>query len=149
MVGNPCSHTNFSTGFCISDIFVVKKVDYPTFPPRKEKAMRMTHTLATSIIFGILLLAIRLGPSLVFTRSIHASEEDVSDFKATIRILAMGDSLTEGYTADGGRGAALHPYTVKLKEMLKEEIAKSTRTEADVELEVVNRGVSGEITDEM
>lgn len=110
--------------------------------------MRITHSLATFMITGAVLLAVRLGPSLVFKSSITSRQEDVSDLKG-IRILAIGDSLTEGYTAEAGRGIVFHPYTEKLREILKEEVAKSTHTKASVELEVVNRGISGETTNEM
>ncbi|GBF97724.1 hypothetical protein Rsub_10888 [Raphidocelis subcapitata] len=52
-----------------------------------------------------------------------------------VRVLAMGDSLTEGYYS---QGKAFHPYALKLRELLAGELAGSCR------LVLQERGHSGE-----
>lgn len=56
-----------------------------------------------------------------------------------VRILAFGDSLTEGWCSFG---AKFHPYTSKLQSLLQ-SLCKSKS------FNIVNRGVSGETTDQM
>ena len=57
----------------------------------------------------------------------------------TIRILAFGNSLTEGWCEFGTR---FHPYALKLQNLMESEC----KTES---IDIVNKGVSGETTDEM
>ncbi|RMX51187.1 hypothetical protein pdam_00004084 [Pocillopora damicornis] len=56
-----------------------------------------------------------------------------------VRILAFGNSLTEGWCEFGTR---FHPYTLKLQNLIESEC----KTES---IDIVNRGVSGETIDEM
>ena len=56
-----------------------------------------------------------------------------------VRILAFGDSLTEGWT---NFGREFHPYSCKLHSLLQ-SICKSKS------FNIVNRGISGETTDQM
>lgn len=56
-----------------------------------------------------------------------------------VRILAFGDSLTEGWC---DFGAKFHPYTRKLQSLIQAR-AKSKS------VDIVNRGVSGEMTEQM
>lgn len=59
--------------------------------------------------------------------------------RPAFRILAFGDSLTEGWCDFGSK---FHPYTRKLQSLIQSlSNAKS--------VDVVNRGVSGETTDQM
>lgn len=58
-----------------------------------------------------------------------------------IRILAFGNSLTEGYRKYGFK---YHPYTTRLQELLLSSV-KNT----NVIFEIVNHGVSGETTKDM
>lgn len=59
--------------------------------------------------------------------------------RPAFRILAFGDSLTEGWCDFGTK---FHPYTAKLQSL--------TRSISKVKtVDVVNRGVSGETTDQM
>jgi len=57
--------------------------------------------------------------------------------RPVLRILAFGDSLTEGWCDFGTK---FHPYTRKLQTLIQ-SLSKS--------VDVVNRGVSGETTDQM
>lgn len=57
--------------------------------------------------------------------------------RPVVRILAFGDSLTEGWCDFGTR---FHPYTRKVHSLIQ-SLSKS--------VDVVNRGVSGETTDQM
>lgn len=57
--------------------------------------------------------------------------------RPVVRILAFGDSLTEGWCDFGTK---FHPYTRKLQTLIQ-SLSKS--------VDVVNRGVSGERTDQM
>ena len=58
--------------------------------------------------------------------------------KEVFRILAFGDSLTEGWCHFGLK---FHPYTSRLKELL--------RSSSNRACELINKGRSGETTDEM
>jgi len=53
------------------------------------------------------------------------------------RILAFGDSLTEGYYRNG---MGLHPYTIKLEELAKQN---------GKNCEIVNEGISGNTVQQM
>lgn len=59
--------------------------------------------------------------------------------KMAVRILAFGNSLTEGWCEFGTR---FHPYTCKLQSLIQ---SRSKTASVDI----VNRGVSGETTDQM
>ena len=59
--------------------------------------------------------------------------------RPVVRILAFGDSLTEGWC---DYGTKFHPYTCKLPTLIQ-SVSKS------VKVDVVNKGVSGETTDQM
>ena len=54
-----------------------------------------------------------------------------------VRILAFGDSLTEGWCHSGTK---FHPYTRKLQSLIQ-SLSKS--------VDIVNKGVSGETTEQM
>jgi lysophospholipase L1-like esterase len=60
----------------------------------------------------------------------------------TIRILAFGDSLTEGYCMNERGGLMFHPYTKELERLLETQFPS-------LRIEVVNRGVSGELATSM
>jgi len=57
--------------------------------------------------------------------------------RPVVRVLAFGDSLTEGWCDFGTK---FHPYTRKVHSLIQ-SLSKS--------VDVVNRGVSGETTDQM
>jgi lysophospholipase L1-like esterase len=60
----------------------------------------------------------------------------------TIRILAFGDSLTEGYCTNARGGLIFHPYTDELQRLLEAEFPS-------VRIEILNGGVSGELATSM
>jgi lysophospholipase L1-like esterase len=65
-------------------------------------------------------------------------KKKMSESQQTIRILAFGDSLTEGYSATTRGGLIFHPYTLELKHLLQSKFPS-------MRIEIVNAGVSGEM----
>ena len=71
----------------------------------------------------------------------NSSDSDTSDDKKFIKILAIGDSLTEGYHKFG---FSFHPYTNKLEKCCDEYLKEIS---AAREVLISQQGVSGEFTD--
>ncbi len=63
-----------------------------------------------------------------------------------MRIVALGDSLTVGETGFSGSDEVLAPYP-KVLELLAEEYLRNLQS--DMEVEVLNRGVDGDLTSGM
>lgn len=58
--------------------------------------------------------------------------------EGAIRILAFGDSLTEGFSTTTNGGLIFHPYTLELKHLLETKFPSHR-------IEIVDAGVSGEL----
>lgn len=68
--------------------------------------------------------------------------------KTSIRIVALGDSLTVGYMSPvtGLEWPPHQPYTRFLEEMIRDAIAKMRK---DVKVEIINKGLDGDLTESM
>jgi len=66
----------------------------------------------------------------------------------TLRIVALGDSLTVGYLSplNGLEWPPYQPYTRFLEEMIRNVIVKTCKS---VRLQVINKGLNGDLTESM
>jgi len=68
--------------------------------------------------------------------------------KTSMRIVALGDSLTVGYMSPvtGLEWPPYQPYSSFLEEMIRDAIAKMRK---DAKVEIINKGLNGDLTESM
>jgi len=92
----------------------------------------MSH-IAQRFLKILLLISASLHPAGIHAQTLPSESSQAPTTPRALRILALGDSITEGY------GVALNEaYPARLQELLRQRFQKSTRP-----IEVLNAGVGG------